>query len=151
MTSKWIQSAPAASTSLTSSPRRAKSVDRIDAAMRYMVGASLTGVFAAVAFAFRRIGGVAVHRVAHAAAGRFLTHQPEAWFVGRRVHGVAHAAALRFLTHKPEAWFVCRPVDDKAHHDALDPARGVERHEPDVVLGECLAAVVQLQHYAGGV
>src|SRR3981189_1804387 len=33
MTSKWIQSAPAASTELTSSPRRAKSADRIDGAM----------------------------------------------------------------------------------------------------------------------
>src|ERR1700686_1294458 len=113
MTSKWIQSAPAASTSLTSSPRRAKSADRIDGAMRYMVGASLTGVLAAVAFAFRRIGGVAVHRV-------------------------AHAAAVRFLTHQPEAWFVCRPVDDKAHHDALHASCGVKSHEADVVAREWL-------------
>src|ERR1700689_47581 len=33
MTSKWTQSAPAASTAFTSSPKRAKSADKIDAEM----------------------------------------------------------------------------------------------------------------------
>src|ERR1700722_2935279 len=33
MTSKWIQSAPAASTAFTSSPKRAKSAERIDGEM----------------------------------------------------------------------------------------------------------------------
>src|SRR5438874_9121740 len=39
MTSKWIQSAPAARTRVTSSPRRAKSAERIDGAIRYMTRA----------------------------------------------------------------------------------------------------------------
>src|SRR5690606_32581195 len=38
MTSKWIQSAPAATTLRTSSPRRAKSADRMLGAMRVAAG-----------------------------------------------------------------------------------------------------------------
>src|SRR5713101_8724118 len=37
MTSKWIQSAPAASTAFTSSPKRAKSADRIDGEMMVVI------------------------------------------------------------------------------------------------------------------
>src|SRR5487761_2243711 len=42
MTSKWTQSAPPASTELTSSPSRAKSADRIEGAMMASIFASLS-------------------------------------------------------------------------------------------------------------
>src|SRR5580704_10137851 len=89
-------------------------------------GMVYNGAPMSAALAFRPVGGVAVH-------------------------GVANAAAARFLPHQSEAGFAVRAVDDQAHRDALDPARGIERHQPDVVLREGAAAVVQFQHHPGRV
>src|SRR4051812_7705269 len=63
MTSTWITRAPAARTSLTCSPRRAKSADRIDGATRRPLNASRFAI---------KISDVAQHRVAAMLADHVL-------------------------------------------------------------------------------
>src|SRR5580698_1451503 len=70
---------------------------------------------------------------------------------GIAADGVAHVATVGLLAFEHEAGLLLRAVDDEAHGDALDAARGVERHQADVVMREGLAAVVQFHEYAGRV
>src|SRR6202034_3350719 len=65
MTSKWIQSAPAASTAFTSSPKRAKSADKIEGEIIAVIVSpsthaarraySLVGLLDALGFLFRHL------------------------------------------------------------------------------------------------
>src|SRR4030088_3610741 len=104
-------------TRVTSSPRRAKSADRIDGAIRYMERTSTHSL------SFTR---------AALACGPCVA-----------VHRVADRAARRLLTYEPETRLAYRAVDDEAHDDALHTARGVEGNQADVVLREGLPAALQ--------
>src|ERR1700732_2808851 len=78
MTSKWIQSAPAARTAFTSSPKRAKSADKIEAPIIILIVAPsphaarrayfLIGFLDALSFLFRHLG----HRLRQAIGHQFI-------------------------------------------------------------------------------
>src|ERR1700680_1097898 len=78
MTSKWIQSAPAASTAFTSSPKRAKSADKIEGEIIIVIVApsshaarraySLVGFLDALSFLFRHLR----HRLRQTVGHQFI-------------------------------------------------------------------------------
>src|ERR1700730_17254814 len=78
MTSKWIQSAPAARTAFTSSPKRAKSADKIEGEIIIVIVAPsshaarrayfLIGFLDALSFLFRHLG----HRLRQAIGHHFI-------------------------------------------------------------------------------
>src|ERR1700736_3059775 len=78
MTSKWIQSAPAASTAFTSSPKRAKSADKIEGEIMIVIVAPsshaarrayfLVGFLNALSFLFRHLR----HRLRQAVGHQFI-------------------------------------------------------------------------------
>src|SRR5436305_5439598 len=143
MTSKWIQSAPEARTRVTSSPRRAKSAERIDGAIRYMTRAFRELCFPCFRASARRHQGRAGSASLAALTLRAVGDVP--------VQRVADVAALALLPDEAEARLPRGAVDDEAHDDRLHAARGVERHQADVVLRKGPAAALQLEQHAGGI
>src|SRR5665213_2123229 len=63
--------------------------------------------------------------------------------------GVADRAALALLAHQLEAGFHLGPIDDVGHARCFPAARGIEGGDAHVVLGEGLAALVDLFEDAG--
>src|SRR5437870_5727408 len=152
MTSKWIQSAPAARTRVTSSPRRAKSAERIDGAIRYMTRAFRELCFRASVLPCCRASVLASARRQQGRAGSASLAALTLRAVGDvPVQRVADVAALALLPDEAEARLPRGAVDDEAHDDRLHAARGVERHQADVVLRKGPAAALQLEQHAGGI
>src|SRR6185437_13961348 len=137
MTSKWIQSAPAEMTRVTSSPRRAKSADRIEGAIRYM-GRSFPRMARGSVPAPLALGAaadVAVHRVAHGAAGQLLADEAEAGLcLAAAVDRGHHAGRIldvehRHAEHLPEGVARVRVVGvlDASGVAAVEPVLDLQR------------------------